>query len=76
MEIRGGKMKTPKEIADDYRNKPAGRIYPQNPRLIEKGICVVCMKKVGDFRTTTSRREYEIAGTCQECQDDIFGKGE
>jgi len=76
MEIRGGKMKTPKEIADNFRKKPAGIMMPEVPGMIEKGICPVCKNKIGDFRNPTSRREYEISGMCQKCQDKIYGKHE
>jgi hypothetical protein len=37
-----------------------------------KGICVSCGKPVKEFKDELSRKEYEISGICQECQDDIF----
>ena len=37
------------------------------------GICVMCEGPAVDFKDDLSRKEYEISGTCQECQDQIFG---
>jgi|WetSurMetagenome_2_1015567.scaffolds.fasta_scaffold567277_1 hypothetical protein len=39
-------------------------------------ICTVCKKPLTPFRDSLSRREYEISGLCQECQDSVFGTGE
>jgi len=35
--------------------------------------CISCKKDVIEFRDKQSRREYEISGFCQECQDVVFG---
>ena len=32
--------------------------------------------KAEDFRDEISLKEYSISGLCQNCQDEIFGKGE
>jgi len=40
-------------------------------------ICVFCKKPIdpgNDFRNEISRKEFEISGICQVCQDDLFGK--
>lgn len=40
-------------------------------------ICVFCKKPIdpdNDFRNEISRKEFEISGICQSCQDDLFGK--
>ena len=37
---------------------------------------VGCGKPVEGFRDAISKREYEISGLCQNCQDEIFGIGE
>jgi len=41
---------------------------------MKQGICVTCGKKIDmeDFRDEKSRKEYEITGMCQECQDEVF----
>lgn len=39
---------------------------------IKAGICPLCGNKVGAFRDAISKREYEISGLCQDCQDSIF----
>jgi len=38
-----------------------------------EGICVTCKGSAKEFRDELSRKEYGISGTCQECQDKIFG---
>jgi len=42
----------------------------------EKGICSRCKKPVGAFKDDISRREYNITGFCQECQDWLFAAPE
>ena len=34
--------------------------------------CRTCNGTVGPFRDSLSRREYDISGMCQKCQDEIF----
>lgn len=42
----------------------------------EHGFCPVCRRPVSnDFRDELSRKEYQISGLCQECQDKTFGEG-
>lgn len=36
-------------------------------------ICTWCKKPVNFFRDVLSKREYEISGFCQKCQDETFG---
>jgi hypothetical protein len=45
-------------------------------KRIEAGFCPTCGKDIGKFRDALSKREYEISGMCQLCQDDVFGGGE
>lgn len=42
---------------------------------IEEGCCPICGEEidVSAFKDETSRKEYDISGMCQSCQDDIFG---
>ena len=42
----------------------------------EDGKCPMCKKVVHpnkEFRDEISRREFDIAGMCQKCQDETFG---
>lgn len=34
---------------------------------------VGCGKPINGFRDALSRKEYQISGLCQDCQDSIFG---
>lgn len=40
----------------------------------KEGICTFCMATIDtdSFRDGVSRREYEISGLCQNCQDATF----
>lgn len=50
-----------------------------NPRTLglerskQRSICVLCSKPACQFKDAKSEREYRISGSCQQCQDDIFG---
>lgn len=35
--------------------------------------CVICGGPAAGFKDEISKREYEISGLCQRCQDDTFG---
>jgi hypothetical protein len=38
----------------------------------EQNICTVCGKPITEFRDEVSKREYQITGYCQDCQDKVF----
>lgn len=40
----------------------------------EEGLCPFCGKEVSidEFKDELSRREFEISGMCQECQNEFF----
>lgn len=42
---------------------------------MNKSICTYCKKKVdlSEFKDALSRKEYQISGWCQKCQDRFFG---
>jgi len=40
---------------------------------LERGLCPFCGRRPGRFRDLLSRREFEISGLCQDCQDEVFG---
>lgn len=35
-------------------------------------ICSICHKPIVGFRDNLSKKEYEISGMCQQCQDMVF----
>ena len=43
-------------------------------RRVMLGLCPFCKKPVTieDFRDDLSRKEFEISGMCQQCQDNFF----
>lgn len=49
--------------------------FGEEVKAVEQGICPLCKRKVNkdEFRDELSRKEFEISGLCQTCQDDIFG---
>ncbi len=51
-----------------------------NPTIItsmEKHLCPCCGKVItaDEFRDDLSKREYNISGMCQKCQDSVFNEG-
>lgn len=68
-------MKSKKQIAEEFSQKPAALVFPGVPKQIEKGICPLCGEEINvkDFRDELSKKEYEISGVCQKCQDAIWG---
>ena len=42
--------------------------------MVEKAICPTCGESVEitDFTDDLSKKEFEISGCCQRCQDEIF----
>jgi hypothetical protein len=49
--------------------------FGRQVELKKKGKCVFCEEDVDvsrDFTDDKSRREYEISGICQQCQDKTF----
>lgn len=61
-----------KKVLDDLTKKGFGK---SKTECAEQNICVFCHNKVEmeDFRDKLSRKEYDISGLCQKCQDDTFG---
>ena len=39
---------------------------------IENCICVFCGGDANDFKNEISKKEFQISGFCQKCQDDVF----
>ena len=51
--------------------------FGNETQLIKEGKCPFCKKVIvmEDFLDSLSRREYEISGLCQSCQDKFFKSG-
>lgn len=52
--------------------------FAKELQLIDEGKCPWCKKKIdmNEFRTPLSKREFEISGLCQSCQDGFFKGGQ
>ena len=59
-------------FVDDFTEKNFGKSQTEAK---EQNICVCCHNEIKDedFRDDKSRKEYDISGLCQKCQDDTFG---
>ena len=44
--------------------------------VLATGDCVACGYPATDFEDVISKREYEISGLCQICQDEYFPSDE
>lgn len=40
---------------------------------VDAGFCVMCSNEAKRFRNPQSRKEFQISGMCQDCQDSFFG---
>lgn len=65
-------MKTPEEVAESFSRKPAGMVFPEAVDAIKNEKCPFCREDIGEFKDEISKREYEISGLCQTCQDGVF----
>lgn len=58
------------QIKDELSGKLFGRKFTESK---ENKVCVTCGGEVSNFRDMISKREHEISGMCQKCQDRTFG---
>lgn len=58
----------------DFR--PVDLLTSARRDALRTGTCSLCGGSATTFRDELSRRENRIAGTCQRCQDDLFGEDE
>ena len=52
-------------------------VFPKEADRIKEGKCPFCGKNINvenEFRDQLSKREFEISGLCQSCQDSVFGE--
>lgn len=61
-----------KIIAENYAKNPVAKIFPGNVEKIKNAICVFCGNEIEGFKNAISKKEYEISGLCQNCQDKVF----
>lgn len=49
--------------------------FGEEVALVNECKCPFCEKPINmsDFRTELDKREYQISGLCQSCQDEMFG---
>jgi radical SAM superfamily enzyme len=57
---------------DDMTNILFG--CPNRQGSIDSGKCVFCGEPAVEFKDELSRREFQISGLCQSCQDEVFTK--
>jgi hypothetical protein len=57
----------------ELSQRPFARILPESVNKIKANKCPTCGKEIGEFRNEMSKREYNISGMCQKCQDSVFG---
>ena len=54
-------------------------MFPEGAQRIQEEKCPFCGKSIDvekEFRDDISKREFEISGLCQSCQDDVFKEPE
>jgi hypothetical protein len=57
------------DFVDGVAKKKFGRSLTE---ALEQNICVYCGKPATEFKDALSKKEYDISGMCQVCQDEIF----
>lgn len=50
------------------------RIFPEYVSRRKEGLCPTCGGEITEFRNALSKKEFEISGMCQKCQDSVFGE--
>ncbi len=59
---------------NNLANTVSSLFYGQTPsEARNQKICLRCREKITVFRDELSKKEYDISGFCQKCQDTIFG---
>ncbi len=64
-------MPQDKNDFEELKIKPVYKLFPEALIAMNKGICPTCGVEITGFRDILSRKEYEITGVCQACQDRI-----
>ena len=53
---------------DNFAKKAFGKIQQEAE---DQAVCMFCDKEVKGFKDELSKKEYEISGMCQLCQDKV-----
>lgn len=50
------------------------KLFPEYVKMVKQHICPFCQNVVNenDFKDEISRKEFQISGLCQKCQDETF----
>lgn len=50
-------------------------VFPEERERVKNHRCPFCGEQIREeeFRDEICKKEYEISGLCQKCQDEIFG---
>lgn len=65
-------MKTPMSEKTPAMQSAIEKLFPGTMQAIADKMCPCCGDPIGEFRDALSKREYEISGMCQKCQDKVF----
>ena len=52
------------------------KVFPEMTALRDVGKCPGCGGPITGFRDSLSKREFEITGMCQKCQDEMDALGD
>jgi hypothetical protein len=64
------------EMVSERQRRVASVFFGKEAKeRLEQNLCPRCGGPRRDYRDHASRREAEITGLCQRCQDFIFGDG-
>jgi len=67
-------MATPKKKAPAIEKFVSRLAGTSREGAIKKNICTICKGPAKTFKDKLSKKEYEISGLCQKCQDRVFGE--
>ena len=50
------------------------KVFPREIEAVKQHLCPICRKEIDvrDFKDNLSKKEYNISGLCQTCQDEIL----
>ncbi len=63
-----------RQVKTEWQKLPVDRIFREGYELKTQGKCPTCKQPINveEVRDELSWKEYEIAGMCQSCQDEVF----
>jgi hypothetical protein len=65
-------MKNPMSNKTPEMRNAIEEMFPGTKENIAARRCPLCKDVITGFRDALSKREYEISGMCQNCQDEVF----